>query len=288
MRSLLIIFLVSSFPAQAKVVAHYTYLRAKKPSKKTITWEELKRAYAIIKESTFTPPDKETFFNDYIRFKMGIDVALHEKKLVRNPEIENSIVDPFLRKAFQTELYKALAELKLKKQMERLDKSSANLSDQALRKLYAKEPEFNLFFITAQHPINPSKKQIQEAQRRAKQIHGRVIKSKKPFLELVALYSDDKSNGVLAVNRPRAAIFPSVYAKLKSMKNNSISSPIRIPSGYMIVKLNQRVPFSSADKMAIKSNYFNKSRSKIFNSYFDGLKKDFKLNVVNRALVNKI
>ncbi len=274
--------------AEAKTLANYTYLKAKKPVAKTITLEELKRAYGIVKQSSFNPPGPKAFFNDYLRFKMGVEAGLHEKALVKSPDIDSRIANPFLKQAFHQDLYAALAELKLKKQMEKLDKTSASLSSSALKKLYANEPEFNIFFIAIQHPINPSPKQINEAERRARQIHSRVIKSKKPFLELVALYSDDKSNGSLGINRSRATILPKVYTKLKSMKNGAVSRPIRALSGYMIVKLNKRIPFSEANKVAIKANYFNKERAKIFNGYFNGLKKSFKVNVVQPSLIEKI
>ena len=289
MKSLVIfLFLNYSALAHTTALANYTYLKSKKPIKKTIQLEEIKRAYTIVKQSTFNPPAPLTFFNEYLRFKMGVEVGLNEKKLVKNPAIENKIVNPFLKQAFHQELYKALAELKLKKQMEKLDKTSANLSDNALKRLYANEPEFNIFFISISHPINPSSKQIQEAEKRAKKIHTQVLKSKKPFLELVALYSDDKSNGTLGINRSRASIPPEVYTKLKNIKNKSISHPIRVPSGYFIVKLNKKIPFSEANKIAIKANYFNEERAKIFNNYFDGLKKDFKVNIVNKALIKTI
>lgn len=289
MKSLLIlVFLSCPIFAQSKVIAHYTYSKAKKPIKKVITLEEVKRAYTIIKQSSFNPPNPKVFFNDYLRFKMGVEVGLNEKTLVKSPDIESKIVNPFLKQAFHQELYKALAELKLKKQMEKLDKTAANLPGNALKRLYANEPEFNIFFISVQHPINPSPKQISEAERRARKIHAQVIKSKKPFLELVALYSDDKNNGILGINRSRASIIPIVYAKLKGMKNNSISRPIRAPSGYIIVKLNRRIPFSEANQVAIKANYFNRERTKIFNNYFNGLKKAFKVNIANPALIKTL
>ena len=285
---LILIFFSCPIFAQAQVIAHYTYLKAKRPTKKAITLEEAKRAYAIIKQSSFNPPTPKVFFNDYLRFKMGVAVGLNEKTLVKSPDIENKIVNPFLKQAFHQELYKALAELKLKKQMEKLDKTAANLSGNALKRLYANEPEFNIFFISVQHPINPSPKQINEAERRAKKIHTQVIKSKKPFLELVALYSDDKNNGTLGINRSRASIFPEVYAKLKGMKNNTVSRPIRAPIGYIIVKLNRRIPFSEANQVAIKANYFQKERTQIFNNYFNGLKKAFKVKVVNPTLIKTL
>jgi len=219
---------------------------------------------------------------------MGVELGLNEKNLVKSSDIDRLIVNPFLKQAFHQELYKAFAEFKLKNKIKKLDKSLVNLSLKNLRALYAKEPEFNIFFISVNHAINPSPAQVKEAEQRAKKIHAQVIKSKKPFLELVVLYSDDKSNGTLGINRSRGAIFPAVYKQLKKMKDNSISRPIKIPSGYMIVKLNRKIPFKEANQRAIKANYFNKARTRIFNSYFDGIKKDFKVNLLNRSLVKTL
>ena len=219
---------------------------------------------------------------------MGVEVALNEPKMVRNPNIGEAIVNSYLREAFYQELYKHFAESQLKKQMKTIDQTATNFSESTLKRMYAKEPEYNIFFITIQHPINPTSEQRKEAKNRSEQIYAQVAKSKKPFLELISLYSDDKNNGNMAVNRSRASIFPSVYKRLKSMKNGQISRPIRVPFGYVIVKLNRKVPFAEANQTAIKANYFNTERTKIFNKYFDGLKQDFRVHVVNENIINTL
>ena len=281
------IFLFSPL-APSKVIANYTYLKAPKPLKKKISFEEVKRYYEIIKKSSFNPPGPDKMFKDYLRFKLGVEVALHEKSLVKNPNIDKQISNPFLRAAFYEALYSHLAESKLKKKLKRLDKSTEKLTEKTLKKLYQKSPEFNIFWIAIHHPINPSPKQINEARERAKKIHSQVLSSTKPFLELVVLYSDDKANGTLNINRSRASIPPAAFEKLKRMKKGAISAPIRSPYGYLIVKLNRKVPFSEANQVAIKANYFNKRRSQVFNSYFDRLKRDFKVNIVQPELIKTL
>ena len=284
----LIFFIFSPVFSQAQVVAHYTYSKAKKPVKKNITSKDLKTAYKLIKDSTYIPPTPEVFFEDYLRFKIGVEVALNDKKLVKSPAIDQQIVNPYLRRAFHQEIYKSLAENRLKKQTISLDKRASQLSESVLKRLYSKEPEFNIFFIAIYHPISPNPSQIQKAKKRADQIYSQVVKSKKPFVELVVLYSDDKSNGVLNINRSKASIFPQAYKQLKKMRPNSISQPIRVPSGYVIVKLNRKVPFAEANQTAIKANYFNKKRTELFNNYFTGLKKNFKIQIVNKGLVKTL
>ena len=282
------LFLIFSPLAQSKVIANYSYLKSSKPTKKVITFKEVKRYYEIIKQSSFNPPGPEKMFKDYLRFKMGVEVALHEKSLVKNPNIDKEISNPFLKAAFHEALYSHLAENKLQKKLKSLDKTSKNLSKKALKKLYNKDPEFNIFWIAIHHPINPNPQQIKEAKERAKKIHKQVLSSKKPFLELVALYSDDKANGTLSINRSRASIPPAAFEQLKRMKRGAISQPIRSPYGYLIVKLNRRVPFSEANQIAIKANYFNEKRTQIFNNYFDRLKRDFKVNIVQPELVKTL
>ena len=285
----LLLFLFGSVvPAQAKTIVQYTYKKSKKPAKKSIDLKELESAYELIRQSSFNAPGPERFFNDYLRFKLGVEVALHEPRLVKNPQLDAQIVNPYLKQAIHQELYKALAEMRLKKQTQKLDESVDKMTPKTLQRLYAQEPEFNFFFIAVYHPVGPTKQQIEEARARADKIYKQVAQSKKPFVELVTLYSDDKSTGVLNVNRSKAAIFPEVYERLKSMKRNSISKPIRVPAGYVIVRLNQRVPFDQANQTAIKANYFNKRRTAIFNNYFDKLKADFRIKFVNRDLVKTL
>ena len=288
MKFLLFFSVIFPFITQAEILAHYTYLKTKKPIQKSIDIKELREAYDLVKKSTFNPPAPENFFNDYLRFKIGVEAALNEKSLVKNPAIDQQISNPYLRKAFYQELYKALAEQKLKTKTKNLDRQSSKLSERALKNLYSKEPEFNIFFITVYHPINPKPNQIQEAKKRAGQIYSQVIQSKKPFVELVVLYSDDKASGILNINRSKASIFPAVYAQLKNMKSQSISKPIRVPSGYVIVKLNKKIPFKEANMIAIKANYFNRKRTDLFNSYFNTLKRQFKIRIVNKELIKTL
>ena len=283
----LLLFLFSS-GIQAKTIVQYTYKKSKKATKKSIDLKELRSAYQLIKKSSFNAPRPEKFFDDYLRFKLGVEVALHEPSLVKNPQMDAQIVNPYLKQAIHQELYKALAEMRLKSQTKKLDQSVDKMTEKTMQRLYAQEPEFNFFFIAIYHPVGPNKQQIEEAKSRSAKVYKQVIQSKKPFVELVTLYSDDKSTGILNINRSKASIFPEVYEKLKSMKNNSISQPIRVSAGYVILRLNQKVPFDEANHTAIKANYFNKRRTAIFNNYFDKLKADFKITFVNRNLVKTL
>ena len=272
----------------AKTVATYSYSKSPSKTVKTLTFEELQRNYTITKNSAFNAPGSRAFFEEFLRFKLGVEVALHEPSLVKSPKIIDSITHPALRAKFEHELYKALSEVKLRKQMKSLDKRSSTLSDKTLKSLYNKNPEFNYFYISIKYPVGPTTAQIKEAETRAKKVFAQIKNSKKEFTELVALNSDEKILGVLPVSRSRTIILPNVYKKLKTMKAGQISSPIRVATGYQILKLNEKTPFDRADKTFIVADYFNEKSSKNFNNYFNSLKRQFSIKVVNRNLIDTL
>ena len=90
------------------------------------------------------------------------------------------------------------------------------------------------------------------------------------------------------MNRARGAIFPEVYKVLGTLKPNEISTPIKVPIGYQIVKLNKKVPLKEANLVAVKEALFNDRRTRIFNNYFNGLKKDFKIQLSNQNLLSSL
>lgn len=284
---LLFFLFLSSGLAFAQTIATYSYSKSKKPAK-SITLKELKTQYAIYKKSTFNPPKPQVFFQDLLRFKMAVEVALYEPALVKDPNIIDSIVSRPLKIRFEQEIYKALTEMKTRKQMKALDKESSQLSDKTLKKLYAKSPEFNFFYISVNHPIGPTAAQIKEAENRAKKVYEQVKKSSKDFSELVSLNSDEKNLGVLPFSRSQAGILPNVYKKLKTMRPGEVSQPIRVATGYQIIKLNEKTPFERANKVLIKANYFNERRTKLFNKYVNGLKKKFSVKIVNKSLIKSL
>ena len=92
----------------------------------------------------------------------------------------------------------------------------------------------------------------------------------------------------MSLNRSKGHILPKVYARLRTMTNNQLSEPVRVVNGYRIVRLNRRVPFKEANLTSVRLDYFNEERVKMFNAYFDGLKKHFKTAILNRQLIDSI
>lgn len=290
----LIIFILTfpiiSFANPKATVVTYRYTKSSKAKTKSISFGEVQRVYMLTKkQSPFYPPAPKKFFKEYLRFKLGAETALHDKKLIKDSSIDTKIADPYLKENFYNIIYRALAESKLKKQMSSLQKRANKLSTRQLKALYAKDPQYNFFFISINHPVNATAKQKTEAKKRAQKVYSQVTKSKKNFAELVNLYSDDKLSGLVNVNQTRATIYPSIYKALQKMKNKQIKAPIKIPLGYVIVKLNAKIPFSKQiHETAIKQNYFSEASTKAFNVYMDSLKKNFRIKYSNKKLINSL
>ena len=287
---LFILLLTYSFSAQTATILTYSYKKAQGAPTKTLELEEVSLAYNIIRRSSFNAPSAEIFFQDYLKFKLGVEIAYHEKKLVRDPNLGNKIKSLSLRGSFEQELYKAFAELELKNQMKNLDNRTVKLTQRKLRALYARNPEFSFQYISISHPVNPSAQQLQEVKERANKVYQSVSKSKKPFGNLVGLYSDEKVLGTVLANRSQAVIFPTVYSRLKKMRNGQVNRPIKVPTGYHVVRFNKRVAFENANQIAVKADFFNRERTRIFNNYFNlrRLKSQFKIKYVNRSLIKKL
>ncbi len=284
------LFPLISFSAKNSVILTYQYKKSSSSSIKAITLEELKWVYTLTKQQApYYPPSPSQFFTDYLRFKLGVEAALHNKKLVANSKIDKFIASRFLKASFHQELYKAFAELSLQTRIKKLQKTTMALSNKQLQNLYKKDSQYNFFYISIYHPVNPSPVQKKEATTRSRKVHAQIRSSKKPFTELVALTSDDKYGGLLNWNRTRASIDPKIYAVIKNMKDGTISRPIKVANGYVIVKLNQKVPYNkSIHEKPLKDNFFAERKTKLFNRYMDGLKKDFKITYVNKNLVKSL
>ncbi len=288
--SIIAIFLLSFFSifsAQAENLATISYSGKKGPVNIKITLQEFVNTYKAVKTVAPNTPPIKKFFEEYLRYRIGVEQAYNDPRLVKNPAIRNMFKDPLLKEGFEQLLYKTFAEKKLKKQIAKVDKTAKKLSKNVMLRFYKKNPEFDINFIVINLPMNPTAKQIKTTTARATKIHKEVKASKKPFSNLVDIYSDDRLNGRLNIPRSRHTIYPTIYKKLQSMKNGQISNPIRTGTGFYIVKLNRKIPFGEANRTQIKAAYFDQKRSQVLKKYFNSLKSKFKIQT-NTALLNNI
>jgi peptidyl-prolyl cis-trans isomerase C/peptidyl-prolyl cis-trans isomerase D len=253
LKEISIILFVASFAqyASAQVVA--------KVGSSEITLKDFKAKYEDVKRQTINPPTPEIFLDDLIRFEMGVQEA--EKRKLAN--------DPAVRERMRQELYKGLVEKELGKQTEKIKVTEAEM-----RNYYKDNPEIRSSHILIEFKQDATPEQKEVARKRALEIYKEVKGSKRPFEELVKLYSDDtlsKAAGGDIGYQNRISVVPTYYDALLKLKNNEISEPVLTLYGYHIIKATGRRSFQDANRRQIRAAVYDTKRKALFDSFFKKL-----------------
>lgn len=233
--------------------------------KKTITLEEFNKKYNEVKSQTVNPPTKALFLEDLIRYEVGLQEA--EKRGFQK--------DPIVLERLDQEMYKALLEKELGPRIQKIQ-----VSDKEMQAWYAKNPELRTSHILIEYKAGATPAQVAEAQKRATEIFEEVKKSKRPFEELVKLYSDDalsKQAGGDIGWQSRVTLVPGYYEAAAGMKVGEVKGLIESQFGFHIIKLTGRRSFENANKRQIRAAVYDEKRKQIFNEYFEKLKKSYSI-----------
>lgn len=237
-----------------------------------ITLEEFNRRLDDIRKQATNPPTPEQFLEDMVRFKVGVQEA--EKMKLAN--------DPLVKERFDQVLYNSLLEKELGAKVEAIKITDAEMKD-----FYKKNPEVRLAHILIDIKPNATPEERDAAKKRAVEILDDVKKSKRPFEELVKLYSDDiptKEMGGDIGYQSRVTLVPLIYDTAMNMKIGEVKGLIETKYGFHILKLIDRRSFDMADKRQIRAALFDNKRAKLFNEYFDKAKKHYKIEINKDAL----
>lgn len=240
-----------------------------------ITLEEFKQKYADIRKQAINVPEPEVFLEDLIRFEVGVQEA--EKRNLRN--------DPIVKERFRQELYKALLEKSIGEKV-----SSNKVTETEMRNYYQKNPEMRLSHILIEFKVNATDSEKGIARQRASEILGEVRKSKRPFEDLVKLYSDDtlsKNTGGDVGYHSRVTISPLVYDVAQKMKVGDTSGLIETQYGFHIIKLTGRRAYAEANKRQIRAAVFDDKRKDVFDAFFKDLKSKYKIQT-NKGLLSSV
>jgi parvulin-like peptidyl-prolyl isomerase len=265
---LTILLVLSAFLAPAT----YAQIIVATVGGKKITLTEFKKKFRDVKQNSINPPKPEVFLEDLIRFEMGVQEA--EKLNLRN--------DPIVQERFKQEMYKALLEKKLGKQVEGI-----KVNEKEMRLWYKKNPELRLSHILIEFSPTATAAQIKEAKKRANEIYAEVKKSKRPFEELVRLYTDDslsKNTGGDINYQSRLTIVPPFYETALRMKVGQIKGLVRTQYGYHILKLTGKRSYDQANKRSIRTGVFDFKRKQVFDAYFKKLSGNYKVKRNRPAL----
>ena len=239
-----------------------------------ITVEEFKRRLAEVKGKVVAPPSPEEFLEDLIRFKMGL-LEAERQKLAQ---------DPMVKERFEQVLYNSLLEKELGPPVEKI-----SVKEQDLKEFYKTNPELHLAHIVIDVKPDATDEERTIARKRAEANLDEIKKSKRPFEELVKLYSDDvptKESGGDLGYQTRATLLPDIYDIAVKMKDGEIKGLIETKSGYHILKLIDRRNYDLADKRQIRTTLIDKKRQGLFDEYFAKLKRQpaFKVEINKEAL----
>ena len=244
-----------------------------------IALEDVREAYQAIISSTLNAPPPSQFVKDYVRYRIAVREAYADKSLVRSPQVRKMMVDGSLKKALDQALYKAYAEKKMQSKILKAQRNIRSFSEVQLKKHYDQSPNFNFSFIVIEIPSSASQGQIKAVEKRAKQIHSKVVKSKKSFADLIKIYSDNALIGNSGVSYSRNTLYPLLYQTLERLKPQQISRPVRAPGAFYILKLNQKLPFSQANKEDIRRQMLSDQRTKILDTHFNSLQAKYRVKI---------
>ncbi len=241
---------------------------------KKITLDEFNRKYKEVTSQVLSnPPTKRIFLEDLIRYEIGVQEA-------RKRGFDK---DPIVLDRFNQEMYKSFLEKELGNKVE-----ESKVSEAEMKAWYVKNPQIRLSDILIEVKPSATSEQRAEAKKRAGEILDDVKKSKRPFEELVRLYSDDTTTKNLGGDvgwQSRITLVPTYYNAANALKVGEVTSGlVETPYGFHILKLTGRRSFEEATKREIRMSVFDEKRKVVFDSFFNSLKKNYTINV-NSKLV---
>lgn len=239
---------------------------------KKITLDEFNKKFQEVKSQAVNPPTKEQFLEDLVRYEIGVQEA--ERRKLQN--------DPMVQDRMRQEMYRSLLERDLGQQVQKI-----TVTDKEMEDWYKKNPELRTSHILIELKPGATPEQAAEARKRANEIMAEVRKSKRPFEELVKLFTDDplsKQTGGDVGWQSRVTLVPAYYNTAAAMKINQISDLVETQFGFHIIKLTGRRSYENANKRQVRAAVFDEKRLEIFNQYFDKLKKSTKIET-NSSLI---
>jgi parvulin-like peptidyl-prolyl isomerase len=257
------LFALMAFVSYSAVYAQGQTVASVNNSK--ITLKDFQAKYNAVKKESINAPPPELFLEDLVRFEMGAQEA---EKLKLDQ-------DPVVKENMRREMYKGLLERELGKQVDAI-----NVSENEMKEFYKKFPEIRSSHILIEFPADPTDAQRDAALKRADEILKEVKSSKRPFEELVKLYSDDnlsKMNGGDIGFQSRVTVVPPYYDLLMKLKPNEVGGPVRTLYGFHIVKVTGRRTYQDANKRQIRAAVFDEKRKVIFDKYFGKLRSKYKI-----------
>lgn len=239
---------------------------------KKITKKEFEAKYKEVVEKTVNPPPRNLFLEDLVRYEVGV-LEAENRKLDQ---------DPIVKERFRQLMYVDLIEKEIGQKVENI-----NITEKDLEKYYKNNPEIRSSHILIELKDKATAKEREIARKRAGEIYKEVVSSKRPFAELVKLYSDDvisKKNGGDIGWHSSVTLLPEYYNSALKLKAGQLSNLVETKFGFHIIKNTGRRDFKDADKMQIRAGVLNEKKRDLLNSFFSKLKSKYSIKVNSKNL----
>lgn len=244
-------------------------------NKEAVRLSEFKKLYKRTENAPNRPTPK-VFLEDLVRYEVGLQEA-RKRKYQK---------DPIIKERMEQEMYKLLLEREIGKKV-----SNIRINEKEMKARYKNNPELRTSHILIEFKPGATKKEKAIAKKNALEILKKVKTSKRSFEEQVKLYSDDtisKAAGGDVGYQSRVTVLPTYYNAALKLKKGQVSNKlVETRFGYHIIKLTGRRNYEQADKRQLRQIIFEEKRAKLFNSYFNRLKKNYKIRA-NAATVKGV
>lgn len=264
-----LVLIGSTLFAQPKETAIVATIGTKK-----ITLDEFNKRYnEVTSQVLANPPSKAVFLEELVRYELGVQEA-------RRRGFEK---DPIVQDRINQEIYKAFLEKEIGQKVEK-----NTVTENEMRAWYSNNPQIRLSDILIEVKPGATAEQREEARKRGKEILEEVKKSKRPFEELVRLYSDDITTKNLGGDigwQSRVSLVSAYYTAANLLKvGETTKDLVETPFGFHIIKLTGRRSYEEATKREIRMAVYDVKRKAVFDSFFNNVRKNYKINV-NSKLV---
>lgn len=239
---------------------------------KQITKKEFLEKYKEVVSKAFNPPSKDLFLEDLVRYEVGVMEA-QKRKLSDDPVVQERI---------RQVLYVDLVEKEIGKKAD-----SLSVSEREMQNFYAKNPEIRTSHILIEVKDRARPSEREAAKKRATQIYNEVKSSKKPFEQLVKLYSDDiisKKNGGDIQWHSSATLLPEYYNAALKLSSGQISPLVETKFGFHIIKLTGKKSYKEADKVTLNAAVKESKKRALFDEYFGKLKSKYNVKTFTQKL----
>jgi parvulin-like peptidyl-prolyl isomerase len=239
---------------------------------KKISKKEFEDKYKEVVSKAFNPPSKDLFLEDLVRYEVGVMEA----------QKRNLGDDPIVQERIRQVMYVDLVEKEIGKKADQI-----NVSEKEMQSYYAKNPEIRSSHILVEVKENAKPAEREAAKKRANEIYAEVKSSKKPFEQLVKLYSDDvisKKNGGDIGWHSSTTLLPEYYNSALKLSVGQTSPLVETKFGFHIIKLTGKKSYKDADKLRLNAAVKETKKRVLFDEFFSKLKSKYGVKTFTQKL----